>query len=341
MADNPQHNHGTNVTLISENISIPPFTGTASESVHSFIRRVTDECTRRSATNDAEKLAILKSRICYDSSSLAGKLVKSDKFLSFTAFDVFTAALISHFSSHSKLGATHSFLKVSQTLTSLSRTTQDVYRAENVASSLSSELVDQLKSSDWFDNDGKMSAENFKRLMSYLLFTVQLDQATFSVASDIEFKKDDYLYDVCKRISEKAPPTAQPVSAAQSQPAAPAKLLPAPHVMTHIPNPSRGRSSSRRSDSRPRSGSRSSYSRRRNPHVTCHRCGIKGHTRPDCTVILDSQGNSSFNPNAFCSLHNKRGHSLEDCRLYQYQLQVESSAQPSGNASRHSLPHLP
>ena len=49
------------VTLISDNVSIPPFSGTNSESVHAFVRRVADECTRRSAHSDAEKLAILKS----------------------------------------------------------------------------------------------------------------------------------------------------------------------------------------------------------------------------------------------------------------------------------------
>ena len=65
------------VTLISDNVSIPPFSGTNSESVHAFVRRVEDECTRRSAHCD-EKLAILKSRICHDPSSLAGKLIKKE-----------------------------------------------------------------------------------------------------------------------------------------------------------------------------------------------------------------------------------------------------------------------
>ena len=71
------------VTLISESVSIPPFTGVGAESIHQFIRRVGEECTRTNAHADAEKLAILKSRICHDPSSLAGKLVKSDQFLSF------------------------------------------------------------------------------------------------------------------------------------------------------------------------------------------------------------------------------------------------------------------
>ena len=70
------------VTLISESVSIPPFTGVGAESIHQFIRRVGEECTRRNAHADAEKLAILKSRICHDPSSLAGKLVKFDQFLS-------------------------------------------------------------------------------------------------------------------------------------------------------------------------------------------------------------------------------------------------------------------
>ncbi|MPC73452.1 hypothetical protein E2C01_067781 [Portunus trituberculatus] len=226
-------------TLISESISIPPFTGVGSESIHQFIRRVGEECTQRNAHSDAEKLAILKSRICHDPSILAGKLVKSDKFLGFDKYEDFTAALISHFSSHSKLGATHSFLKVASSLTYLAHTTADVYKAENVASSLSAELTDQRKSSQWFNGDGMLSSTNFKRLMSYLLFVIQLDSPTFAIASDIEFTEKDFLYDVCKKISEKSPPAPQSVSVAQTPPPTP---IP-PSARTH--SPSHGRSFSR------------------------------------------------------------------------------------------------
>ena len=208
------------VHLISEDITIPPFSGSGTESVHAFLRRIDEECTRRSAHTDAEKLAILKARVCYDPSSLAGKLVKTDKFLSFTVYKDFTTALVSHFSGHSKLAATHSFLKVAQTVTHISRSTSDVYKAENVASSLSSELTDQLKSSQWIDENDNIKSSDFKRLMSYFLFIMQLDTPTFSVASDIEFSKKDFLYDVCKKISEKSPLQTQPVS--MIQPSAPA-----------------------------------------------------------------------------------------------------------------------
>ena len=177
--------------------------------------RVADECTRRFAHCDVEKLAILKSRICHDPSSFAGKLIKTDKFLSFSTYDELTTALISHFSCHSKLGATHSFLTIAQILTHVARSTHDVYKAENIASPLSAELTDQMKSSQWIDTDDKISSTDFKRLMSYFLFLVQLDSPTFAVASDIKFSKEDFLYDLCKKIFEKSPPVPQPVSLIQ------------------------------------------------------------------------------------------------------------------------------
>ena len=330
----PTHSQ-TQVTLISESTIIPPFTGAGNESVHQFIRRINEECTRRSAHSDAEKLAILKSRVCFDQSSLAGKLVKSDKFLSLTSYNEFTEALLSHFSSHSSLGATHSLIKVARSLTHLARTTSDVFKAENTASSLSSELTDQLKSSNWFEGD-KLSSSNFQRLMSYLLFVVQLDPTTFAIASDIEFKEKDFIYDVCKQISEKSPHDlqSQSVSIVQTPPTPAAALndpsctSPQPSVRSH----SRARSSSRssyRPQPRQRSHSRSSR------NVTCHRCGLKGHVAQYCRVVLDDHGRAQYNYHAFCSLHNKRGHSLAECRLYQQQL--SPSPQPSGNASRPSL----
>ncbi|MPC76176.1 hypothetical protein E2C01_070582 [Portunus trituberculatus] len=315
------------VTLISESLSIPPFTGVGSESIRQFIRRIGEECTRRNAHLDVEKLAILKSRICHDPSSLAGKLVKSDKFLSLPKYVDFTAAFVSHFSNHSKLGATHSFLKVASSLTYLARITADVYKAENIASSLSAELTDQLKSSQWFNGDGMLSSANFKRLMSYLLFVVQLDSPTFAIASGIEFTEKDFLYDVCKQISEKSPPAPQSVSVAQTSPPTPVPLP----TRTH--SPSCGRSSSRPSHRiQYRHWSHSHSSR----NVACHRCGIRGHVQ-SCHVVLDDQGRTQFNQNAFCSLHNKRGHSLAECCLYQ----LQCSSQPSGNAERQSLTPQP
>ena len=312
------------VTLINDNVSLPNFSGNGSESVHAFVRRISEECTRRSAHSDAEKLAILKSRICHDQSSLAGKLVKTDKFLSFTSFDSFTSALVSHFASHSKLGATHSFLKVAQTITHITRSTADVYKAENIASSLSSEITEQLKSSNWIDADGNVKACDFKRLMSYFLFILQLDSTTFSVASDIEFAKDDFLYDVCKKITEKSPPAAQSVSIVQ-QPTNSS----AGHISGHSPQ-SQGQTPSRsRSKGRSRHHHRSQSRTSRN--VTCHRCGLKGHISANCRVMLDDNGQTKFNPDSYCSFHKKPGHTLSDCRAYQSQ---QPSHPPSGNAQR-------
>ena len=91
-----------------------------------------------------------------------------------------------------------------------------MYKAENIASSLSAELTDQMKSSQWIDADGKISSTDFKRHMSYFLFLVQHDSPTFTVASDIKFSEEDFLYDLCKKLSEKLPPVPQPVSLVQS-----------------------------------------------------------------------------------------------------------------------------
>ena len=315
------------VTLITDSVTLPPFSGNGSESVHTFVRRVSEECTRRSSHSDTEKLAILKSRICYDPSSLAGKLVKTDKFLSFTDYEEFTKALVSHFAGHSKLGATHSLLKVAQTLTLISRSTADVFKAENVASSLSTELTDQLKASAWIDKDDMIKSTDFKRLMSYFLFIVQLDSSTFNVASDIEFKKENFLYDVCQKITEKSPPAAQLVSVVHT-----------PHpqntgqIQSQSHSASRSRSHSQSShnpQSRYRSNSRNSRK------VTCHRCGLKGHITNYCRVILDDKGQPQYNQNAYCSFHNRPGHTLAECRAYQSQ---QTTPQLSGNASRPATP---
>ena len=57
------------VTLISENVPFPAFTGDGSESVHDFVRRVQDECTRRNVTSDDARLAVLKARISFEPKS--------------------------------------------------------------------------------------------------------------------------------------------------------------------------------------------------------------------------------------------------------------------------------
>ena len=321
----------TKVTLVSENVTIPPFTGHGPESVHAFVRRVKEECTRRSANTDAEKIATLKARICFESTSLAGKLVKSDKFLQFDTFDEFTTALCNHFAGHSKLGATHSLLKVAQSATQIVRSTSDTYKAENIASSLSSELTTQLKDSTWF-TDEKMSSANFQRLMSYFLFVLQLDSPTFAVASDIELKPSDFIYDVCKKISEKSPPASQPIHLAQPVAQGSSSRCPSPQSVNDRSS-GRSRPAARQfqqtRQQQPRYRSQSRHSRDRN--VTCHRCGLRGHISAYCRVTLDESGIAQYNPDAYCPLHDRRGHSLTDCRLHQKQMALR---QPSGNASR-------
>ena len=326
----------TKVTLISENVPFPAFTGDGSESVHDFVRRIQEECTRRDAISDDAKLAVIKSRISFEPTSHAGKLAKSDKFLQFTKFDDFTAALLNHFAGHSKLGSTHSLLKVAQSVTQVMRSTPDVYKAENFASSLSSELTTQLKDSLWFEN-GKMSTANFQRIMSYFMFILQLDSPTFAVASKVEFNPSDFIYDICKRMSEKLPPASKTVHLAQPTHARPSYGF-SPPSPQHPPDqaPARGRFSARQSSqqrhqfARPRSQSR--HSRDRNS--TCHRCGLRGHIASFCRVSLDIHGVPQFDPDAFCTLHNRRGHSLADCRLHKQQQSSRQSCSPSGNDSR-------
>ena len=330
----------TKVTLISENVPFPAFTGDGSESVHDFIRRIKEECTRRDATSDDARLAVIKSRISFESTSHAGKLAKSDKFLQFTKFDEFTAALLNHFAGHSKLGATHSLLKVAQSATQVMRSTDDVYQAENLASSLSSELTNQLKDSTWFEDD-KMSKANFQRIMSYFLFILQLDTPTFAVASKVEFNPSDYIYDICKKMSEKLPPppALKPVHLAQPTDSRPSYRPSAPRSQPVSDQaPARGRYSVRtppspRQPSRHRSQSR--HSRERNS--TCHRCGLRGHIASFCRVTLDKYGAPQYDPDAFCTLHKRYGHSLADCRLHKQQLSSRQSCS-SGNDSRpHNL----
>ena len=336
MAPSDPEPNQTQVTVIADSVSFPAFTGDGSESVHDFVRRVQDECTRRNVIADDAKLAIIKSRISFEPTSLAGRLAKSDKFLQFKTFKDFTTELLSHFAGHSKLGATHSLLKVAQSTTQVIRSVPDVFTAENFASSLGAELATQLKDTDWFPA-GNMSVEKFQRIMSYFLFILQLDPSTFAVASKVEFAPTDFIYDVCRKISEKAPPATKPVHLAQPASYPPQSADDQGHA--------RGRSSSRQtpSHSQPRSSrhpsnrhrSQSRSSRDRNS--TCYRCGLRGHIASFCRVSLDENGVTQFDPDAFCTLHNRRGHSLADCRLNkQQQLASRQSYSSSGNGQRHS-----
>lgn len=343
MAPGGENSQVPQVTLIPDTVSFPAFTGDGSESVHDFVRRVQDECTRRSVISEDAKLAVIKSRISFEPTSLAGRLAKSDKFLQFTKLEDFTNELKKHFAGHSKLGATHSLLKVAQSTTQVIRSVPDVFKAENFASSLAAELVTQLKDSSWFEED-KMTDEKFQRIMSYFLFILQLDPSTFAVASKVEFSPSDFIYDICKKILEKSPPVTRPVHLAQTpHQQRPPHNPPFPSQHADSQGHARGRSSSRQftpqqrsfrqASSRPRSQSR--YSRDRNS--TCHRCGLRGHIASFCRVSLDENGFPQFDPDAFCSLHNRRGHSLADCRLHkQQQLASRQSGSPSGNGLRHS-----
>ena len=193
-----------------------------------------------------------------------------------------------------------------------------------------------------------MSHANFQRIMSYFLFILQLDPPTFAVASKVEFSPTDFIYDICKKISEKAPPAAKPIHLAQPPPSQRLSHTPA-YPPSYSPQSvdgqghARGRSPSRHSHSqsrsfrqstnRPRSQSR--YSRDRN--ATCHRCGLRGHIAQFCRVSLDKYGAPQFDPEAFCTLHNRRGHSLADCRLHKLQQLAPPQSPPSsGNGLRHS-----
>ncbi len=87
------------VILIHESHQLPNFSGAGTGTVHQFIQRIEEECTRRLATSDKEKISILKSRICHEPSSVADLLVKSDRFASLTTFDDFIAHLRNNFQS--------------------------------------------------------------------------------------------------------------------------------------------------------------------------------------------------------------------------------------------------
>ncbi len=327
------------VTLISENVSIPPFTGTGTESVQAFIRRINEECTRRSSTTDEGKISVLKSRICSEPNSLAWKLVKSDKFLSLKTYDDFTNALTNHFASHSKLGVSHSFLKIAQTLSYITRSTPDVYSAENIACSLSSELIEQLQISQWTDENNNISSETLKRIIAYLIFLVQLEPNLFRIASEIKFNKGDFVYDLCRQMAEKAPPTATLVTVTQStssahpqwqsesRPQRQSESHPDAHqTHPHHSRPSRPQS---RNHSHGRNYHRSNS--RGSQNIICYRCNRPGHFASQCRTQSTEQGVAQYNPDAFCEYHNKPGHYTSECRASRRRAQ---SQHQSGNAAR-------
>ncbi|MPC37568.1 hypothetical protein E2C01_031054 [Portunus trituberculatus] len=84
--------------------------------------------------------------------------------------------------------------------------TQTPSRLKKLAISLSFELITQIHSSHWFTDD-KISKDEVKRLFVYLLFTMSLDVPNSKVISDIEFTKTNFIYDVCKQITDRRPLT--------------------------------------------------------------------------------------------------------------------------------------
>ncbi len=90
----------------------------------------------------------------------------------------------------------HFLLKLSKSISQYVRSHTNPYKAENIASFLSSELIAQLQDLNWFTCDSLLKDE-LKRLIAYLLFTTFLDASYFQVASEVEFNKTDYIYDVC------------------------------------------------------------------------------------------------------------------------------------------------
>ena len=288
---------------------------------HSFIQRIHEEYTRRQVHSDPEKLAILMPRISFAENSDAGRLVRTDKFQSISAYDEFTTAFLNHYSSHSRLGAVHTLLKISDQIGHFWRNSSDVYKAQNLATSMSNELINQLSTSDWI-KDKSMSEKDFQRLVAYFFFLLQLDTATFLKTSDIPFHKSDYVYDVCKKITEKVSPSYQPVRVTHtpSQPHQPPHPPLSPQ-QTPTPPPQtryqRGRSpplqfnhhssnqnpqfnhhssnqnphfnrhsSNQKFTSSPPLARHRSKSRSRN--ITCRRCNLTGHFAKDCQVVIDA-----------------------------------------------------
>ena len=164
----------THINFINEPIIRPNFTGTGDESIHNFMDRINDECTRRNAFSDQKRLSILKSRISFEDNSTTGLLVRSDKSTSITTYNEFTSELIKHFQSHSTLGTTHSILKMTSSTLQNGYSFSNALHAKNFATTLSSEVVSQLKTSVWLENSS-LSEEALQKLLAYMCFISVID----------------------------------------------------------------------------------------------------------------------------------------------------------------------
>ena len=308
-------------TLFHESVNIPNFTGAGPETVHHFIQRINEECIRRSATSDSQKLSVLKSRISCDISSHAGQMLRSGKFEEIEDYQTYVTELRNHFQGHSKLGVEHQLITASRRIKQTTYT--DPYGSENAATALSASMLDRLKDSEWV-TDGMMTLKDVRLLMGYLMYTGFLDQDCLKIASEIPFSKTDNLFDLSKKICEKRPeivPGAHPILVAKETvpPPPPTASSSSPSRQSRPFSRSRNFSRGRRqspspSNSRSRHENNRSKSRRRN--VQCDRCKLPGHVKIDCRVVLDSNGKSTYNPNAYCTHHNRVGHTLQDCRSF-------------------------
>lgn len=310
------------VTVIHEPVHLSNFSGKGTETVHQFISRITEECTRRNATTDGERISILKNRISMEPDSHAGKLVRTGKFSKISTFQEFTTELRNHFQGHTQLGALHSLLKISRRIKECSYA--DPYDGENATTSIISELFAQLADTEWVQGE-VMKTEDVKGILGYLIFSGFLDDASYQIARTLAYKRNDELYDLCRRISEKRPEGHQHAVLYTS---VNSKVQPHSEDIPSSTSPSRSRPFSRGHQSNHRSSSprthhgRRSKSRARN--ATCHRCRLPGHYSTDCRVVLDSTGKHSFNPQKYCSFHKRTGHSLEECRQYNSQSSPQS-----------------
>lgn len=55
---------------------------------------------------------------------------------------------------------------------------------------------------------------------------------------------------------------------------------------------------------------------RSRPVVTCVACKLNGHTAEQCRIRLDSIGRPLFDLKTYCTYRHRRGHSLQECRIY-------------------------
>ena len=318
MPDGPQ------VTFIHESANLPNFTGDGSETVHAFIKRIEEECVRRSATSDKEKLSILKSRISFEPSSFAGILFKTDKFETLTTYDSIVNELRDHFSKHSKLGATHSLIKISRGIAKNIRSEINPYLACNAATQLGTDLVDQLDSTDWLE-DGKMSRENVKKLVMYIIFSTYMAESSFKLSCDFQFHPDDFILTICKSMAEKNPAIGTETVSVVSE------------TSSRDPSPRRSNSPQARERTSRRYFSPGrrirSRSQSRSRRITCHRCKLTGHIMSQCKVVLDSGGNNTFNPQSFCSFHQRTGHTLDECRTYKARNDASTQSKNSSGRS--------